>query len=386
MFTQRRLELLVPAFLICLIAAPFVMGLVISTLTSVDPDRTHATNKTNELDRPIIEHVPLPDEVRGIYWTASTALSSRADELLAYMLDTGLNTVVIDAKYDNGTLAFDIGSNTVLSYEKIAFSDERLEILLTKLRDAGLYRIVRIAVMRDGAFAAVHPEVALRTSSGALWQDKIGSVWVDPAASIVADYALELGRALYAAGFDEIQYDYVRFASDGSVNSIVYPIYDGTESKIDVMQKFFKTVGSALQEEGIPVSFDVFGMTFWSLDDFNIGQRLVDALPYADWISPMVYPSHYPDGFKGYANPAEYPYEIVKRSLDEGLRLTHGVWAGSDAQLAARFRPWLQDFDIGSMYTADKIEAEIQAARDAGASGWILWNARNVYEQAHYEK
>ena len=90
-----------------------------------------------------------------------------------------------------------------------------------------------------------------------------------------------------------------------------------------------------MREENIPVSFDVFGMTFWSHDDYNIGQRLIDVLPYADFVSPMVYPSHYVDGFKGYANPAEYPYEIVKQSLDEGLRLMHGFFAGSDAELAA---------------------------------------------------
>lgn len=386
MFTKRRLELFVPAFLICLVAGPFVVALMVSRGAPAQLNGISETNRTSEEKEPSVTHTSLPDEVRGIYWTATTALSTRADELLAYMLDTGLNTVVIDAKYDNGALAFSFGSDAILSYEKKAFTDEKLGALLAKLHDANVYRIARIAVMRDGAFAAVHPEVALRTASGALWQDKVGSVWVDPASALVAQNAIDVGRVLYAAGFDEIQYDYVRFASDGSVNSIVYPIYNGTDSKTAVMQKFFKTVGGTLQEEGIPVSFDLFGMTFWSLSDFNIGQRLVDALPYADFISPMVYPSHYPDGFKGYGNPAEYPYEIVKRSLDEGLRLMHGFWAGSDDDLAKRFRPWLQDFDIGAMYTADKIEAEIQAARDAGASGWILWNARNVYEEAAYVK
>lgn len=325
------------------------------------------TDRTYEEDRSS-DHTPLPEEVRGLYWTAATALSSRADELLAYMKASGLNTVVIDAKYDNGVVA--------------AFPSS----LFTTLYDAGIYRIARVAVMRDGAFALAHPEVALRTASGALWQDKVGSLWVDPAAPDVTQEAIALGRALYAAGFDEIQYDYVRFASDGEVRAIVYPIWDGTTSKAEVMQRFFRTVGGALGVDGIPVSFDLFGMTFWSLGDFNIGQRLVDVLPYADWVSPMVYPSHYPDGFKGYENPAEAPYQIVKQSLDEGLRLMHGVYAGSDEALASHFRPWLQDFDIGAVYTSDYIEAQIAAARDTGASGWLLWNARNVYEAADYRE
>ncbi len=238
--------------------------------------------------------------------------------------------------------------------------------------------------MRDGAFAASHPQLALKTATGDLWKDNIGSMWVDPSAREVAEYAIELGKDAYARGFDEVQFDYVRFASDGETNGIVYPVYDSSESMIEVMQRFFKTVGSAMRDEHIPVSFDLFGMTFWSYNDFNIGQRLVDVLPYSDWISPMVYPSHYPDGFEGFANPAQAPYEIVKQSLDEGTKLTRGFWSGSEPELRAKWRPWLQDFDIGAVYTSDMIEAQIKAARDAGASGWILWNARNVYERANY--
>ncbi|MCR4314667.1 MAG: putative glycoside hydrolase [Candidatus Uhrbacteria bacterium] len=368
MFTKRQIEFLVPAFLICLLAAPFFIAL--------GSDRSYRTDRTYDLleMQPVeniqtSQHIPLPDEVRGIYWTAVTATTGRADALLGYMLASGLNTVVIDVKMDNGELV-----------DVAEFKD-----VLAKLYDAGIYRIARIAVMRDSAFAEAHPNLALGSGlDSGIWRDNTGATWLDPAAPEVADYAIELGRQFYKAGFDEIQYDYVRFASDGVLSSIVYPVYDARNLKIEVMQRFFERVGGAMQEDGIPVSFDVFGMTFWSHHDYNIGQRLIDVLPYADFVSPMVYPSHYVDGFKGYANPALVPYEIVKMSLDEGLRFTHGVYAGSDEELAARFRPWLQDFDIGVVYTSPYIEAQIQAARDAGASGWILWNARNVYEPAKY--
>lgn len=377
MFTKRQVEFLVPAFLICLLVGPFVVGWLASTLFNSTPlgpplvrgDGLELSSPLEgEAGRGLVPHVSLPNEVRGLYWTAVTATTSRADVLLEYMLETGLNTVVIDVKMDNGELV------DVSEFEEV----------LTTLYDASIYRIARIAVMRDSAFAATHPDVALRFPGGSFWRDNTAAAWLDPAAPEVADYAIDLGRQFYEAGFDEIQYDYVRFASDGALSSIVYPVYDASESKVEVMREFFERVGGAMREDGIPVSFDVFGMTFWSLDDYNIGQRLIDVLPYADWVSPMVYPSHYVDGFKGYANPALAPYEIVKMSLDEGLRLTHGVYAGSDEELAARFRPWLQDFDIGAVYTSEYIEAQIQAARDAGASGWILWNARNVYEPAEY--
>jgi hypothetical protein len=314
-------------------------------------------------------HVELPEEVRGIYWTAVTARSDRGQQLLGYMLETGLNTVVIDVKMDNGAL------QDLDTYREI----------LDQLYEEEVYRIARVAVMRDGAFAYEHPDVALYAPGGGYWYDSIGSVWVDPASEKVADYAIELGEQLYEVGFDEIQYDYVRFASDGAVSSIVYPVYNASvETKVEVMQRFFERVGGSMREQGIPVSFDLFGMTFESHYDYNIGQRLADVLPYADWISPMVYPSHYPDGFKGLGNPALYPYEIVKWSLDSGTDLMLGVYAGSEEELRARWRPWIQDFDIGAVYTAELIDAQIQASRDAGASGWILWNARNVYEPANY--
>ncbi len=331
-----------------------------------------------------IPRTPLPEEVRGIYWTAFTAGTNRGQELIDYMLETGLNAVVIDLKMDNGQLGFLPNNESLKPYamDKPVIKD--LDALLKQLNEKGLYRIARIPVMRDGAFAFVHPEFAMKTASGNMWQDNIGSRWVDPAATEVADYALALAREAYTRGFDEVQFDYVRFASDGAVSHIVYPVYKQTETKSEVMRRFFKRVGGTLKEEGIPVSFDLFGMTYWSFNDFNIGQRLIDVFAYADWTSAMVYPSHYPDGFKGFANPAENPYWIVNESMEEGAKHLAGLYAGSDEELRKTFRPWLQDFDIGAVYTAHLIEEQIRATRDAGCSGWILWNARNVYEPANY--
>jgi hypothetical protein len=149
------------------------------------------------------------------------------------------------------------------------------------------------------------------------------------------------------------------------------------------MRAFFEKVGGTLQAEGIPVSADLFGMTYWQENDFGIGQRLADVLPFVDFVSPMAYPSHYPDGFRGHANPALAPYDIVKSTVDEGatLMVPHGF---DPAETRRKTRVWIQDFDIGAVYTAERIEAQIEAVRDAGGSGWMLWNARNVYEPANY--
>lgn len=333
---------------------------------------------------PEMKRVPIPDEVRGIYWTAQTAGSARADELLAYIEEGGLNAVVVDLKMDNGEVAFLPNDLSMVPYAQETPAIEDLDALLEKIGEADVYRIARVPVMRDGSLAIVDPELALRTASGAMWRDNIGSLWVDPAAPEVAEYAIAMGREAYERGFDEIQYDYVRFASDGLISSIVYPVYDGTSTKIEVMQTFFETVGGTLKEEGIPVSFDLFGITFWSTDDYNIGQRLVDAIPYADYVSPMVYPSHYPNGFEGYGNPALYPYDIINKTLEKGVALLETELGMLPEESRPMVRPWIQDFDLGATYDAAKIEAQIQAVRDAGGSGWMLWNARNVYEPANY--
>lgn len=319
---------------------------------------------------PAVAHVSLPTEVRGIYWTAVTVRGNRADELMAYMRDRKLNAVVIDLKMDDGELAMD-----------------GLENILERLRKQGIYRIARVAAMRDSSFALDHPEAALHVASGALWRDKTGARWMDPASPALADEVISVGRKAYALGFDEIQYDYVRYPSDGRLSSIRYPITSASSSKPAVMRAFFEKVGGALQQDKIAVSFDLFGMTFWSNNDYGIGQRLNDAFPFSRFISPMVYPSHYYAGFQGFKNPALYPYEVVKRSLDKGvetLQLDFASLKPEDAR--KKFRPWLQDFNMGATYGADKIEAQIKAARDAGASGWILWNASNKYTPANYIK
>jgi hypothetical protein len=367
--TKRRIQYIVPAFFVFCVFVLSGCGVPMEEeVVNVQEVQTIEKVKDVVVEEEAYPHVALPEEVRGIYWTAVTARSDYGQYMLEYMLETGLNTVVVDVKMDNGAL------QDLETYREI----------LDQLHEEGVYRIARVAVMRDAAFAYQNPDVALYAAGGGYWYDSIGSVWVDPASEKVVDYAIELGEQLYEVGFDEIQYDYVRFASDGAVSSIVYPVYDHTETKAEVMQQFFARVGGAMRDQGIPVSFDVFGMTFESHYDYNIGQRLADVLPYADWVSPMVYPSHYPDGFKGLGNPSLYPYEIVKWSLDSGTDLMLGVYAGSEEELRARWRPWIQDFDIGAVYTAELIEAQIQASRDAGASGWILWNARNVYEPANY--
>jgi hypothetical protein len=337
------------------------------------------------VDVPERTHVPLPGEVRALYWTAQTAGTARADELLEYMTETGINAVVIDLKMDDGEIAFEPRDEVLKPFAQDAPTIEDLDALLERIADKHVYRIARIAVMRDDTLATLRPDLALRTPNGTMWHDKIGSVWVDPAAPFVAEYALALAQEAYDRGFDEIQYDYIRFASDGNLSAIRYPSFDQTTStKADAMNGFYAKIGDPLRAQDIPVSFDLFGMTFISIYDMDIGQTLPGAYPHADFFSPMTYPSHYPNHFRGYDHPALYPYDIVKLTLDEGAAIMQTQFGIAEEETRPRFRPWIQDFDIGAVYTPEMIEDQIRAARDAGASGFLIWNARNVYEPAEY--
>jgi hypothetical protein len=336
--------------------------------TSTEPEIQTPTNTLRivEAPEPIVAHVALPREVRGIYWTAETARVNRAEELRAYMLKTGLNSVVIDLKMDNGQVAMPP------------------QAIIDKLGQDGIYRIARLAVMRDSVFARAHPELAIKSTNGKFWADKTGALWLDPAKPELADAALDLARQAYKMGFDEIQFDYIRYASDGVLSAIAKTEAEKTRSKGEIMRALFDFLGGTLKKERIPVSFDLFGMTFLTAEDFGIGQKLEDVYPNADFVSPMAYPSHYWPGYLGFNNPAEHPYEVVKDTLDKGAEILKTDHFIEETESRPKFRPWIQDFDLGATYTAARIEAQIKASRDAGASGWLLWNARNVYEPAKY--
>ncbi len=333
----------------------------------------------------VAAHIALPEEVRGFYWTGYTAGSSRVESLLAYASSSHLNTVVIDAKMDGGELSFQPQDPGLKDVAPRFAGIKDLDGLLARLKAQGMYRIARVVVMQDGLFGSLHPNILLRYPNGGVWRDNRRMTWVDPAAPEVAEYAVLLATELYARGFDEIQFDYVRFPSDGRLSSIKYPVYDGKLSKSDVMKAFFENTGGVLRKKGIPVSFDVFGLTYWNDEGLGIGQRFSDVYPNADAVSPMVYPSHYYSGFEGFANPALYPYEVIKRTMDKGIETLQIQNPGIDPFIARKkSRPWIQDFHMGATYDSEKILAQIKAVRDAGATGWMLWNARNIYTPMVY--
>lgn len=331
-----------------------------------------------------VEHLQTPNAVRGIYMTSwvSGTKDWRAD-MVDFIDKTEINSIVIDVKDYSGRVSFDTGDEKIkeIGSEEIRVKD--LQEFIEKLHQKGIYTIARITVFQDPFYAKKYPADAVKTKSGGIWKDKKGLSYVDPSAKDYWDYMVLLSRASEKIGFDELNYDYIRFPSDGDMSNVAFSL-SGDRNKADVLDSFFSYLRGNLKEGkdpiSIPMSADVFGMTTTNTDDLGIGQVLERIDKHFDYIAPMVYPSHYPPTFRGYKNPAEHPYEIIKFAMDAAvLRLA------TPTSTPEKLRPWIQDFDLGATYDAPMIRAQKKAIYDSGLKSWLSWDPANKYTRGAYD-
>jgi hypothetical protein len=312
---------------------------------------------------------PYPREVRGVHVTMGLAgLEGKIDEYLA-LEQYGLNTIEIDVKDENGKIGFVSPHLPRLAREIGAaqpFYD--VELVVGKVHAAGMYLIARVVVFEDPILSAARPQLALLRVDGSRWLNNAGLGWVNPYDERVWRYAVAVGQAAAKAGFDEIQFDYVRFPSDGDVSEIVYRQKRG-EPKGKTIARFLQYASARLHPLGVRVSADVFGLA--ATHDLGIGQVPKRLAPYVDALYPMVYPSHYSAGEYGIQDPDAYPGRTVARALLDFRRQLKG----SDVPLI----PWLQDFSLGRPYGLVEVTDEIAATRRQHSGGFMLWNPEGVY-------
>jgi len=306
-----------------------------------------------------------PEIIKAVYVTGYSAGSKKYLNYLNNLFEkTDINAVVIDIKDYSGLISFDY-----------AIGD--IDTLVRFFHDKNIYVIGRIVVFQDPIFAKLRPDLAVYDKEKTIdklqpisWQDNKKLLWVDPASKEVWDYNISLAKGLFYHGFDEVNFDYIRFPSDGKMENMGFPIWDGKISKADVIKSFFEYLRQQLL--GNKISADLFGLTTVDKNDMGIGQIIEDAFENFDYICPMVYPSHYANGFIGFRNPADYPYEVVKYSINSAItRLP-----------LAKFRPWLQDFNMKAKYTPEMVRSQIKATKDAlgeSYNGFMLWNPSNIY-------
>lgn len=314
-----------------------------------------------------------PMTPKALYLSFYGIGSAKLREAAFGLIDkTELNAVVIDVKGDRGMIAF----KTSLPLAEQAHSNE-----LTTMRDAkamierlhhdNIYAIARIVVFKDDPLATARPDLAVKRATGAIFRDREHLAWTDPFNTEVWDYNIAIALEAARLGFDEIQFDYVRFPD---APGLKFSEPTDMKSRLAAISGFLAEARRRLTPYNVFVAADIFGYVTWNLDDTHIGQRLEELAPIVDYISPMLYPSCFQFGIHGYRNPVAHPYEIVFLSLQNARE--RGIPSN-------RFRPWLQAFRDYAFdhreFTGVQIRQQISAAEKFGSDGWMLWNPRNQY-------
>ena len=297
------------------------------------------------------------------------------ESALELLQETELNALVIDVKGDRGMipyksaipLATEVGAQRIITVKDAGG-------LIKSLREKGVYTIARIVVFKDNLLALRRPDLTVKTQGGEIWRDRENLAWVDPFQKEVWDYNIDIAIEAAQYGFDEIQFDYVRFP-DAVAPQCSVP--NTQENRVKAISGFLMEARKRLLPYNVFLSADIFGYVCWNLNDTHIGQTLEDLTSHVDYLSPMLYPSGFQYGIPGYRIPVTNPYEIVHLSLKRAQERTRLP--------SVRFRPWLQafrDYAFDKRYFADKeIRDQINAGEKFGSHGWMLWNPQNIYSR-----
>lgn len=294
--------------------------------------------------------------------------------------ETELNALVIDVKGDRGMITYksSIPFASEIGAQKLTIVKD-IRSLLQSLRERGIYTIARIVVFKDNTLGLARPDLTVRTQDGRVWHDREDLIWVDPSRREVWGYNIDIAVEAAKKGFDEIQFDYVRFPDK---KGLKFAVPNTEENRVKYISGFLMEAKKRLMPYNVFIAADIFGYVSWNLNDTFIGQRLENLFPCVDYISFMLYPSGFQFGLPGYRNPVAYPYQIVSLSLKKAQERTKIS--------SVRFRPWLQAFRDYAFdrrhFNGPEIRDQIKAAEEFGSNGWMLWNPRNVYLPDGLEK
>lgn len=321
-------------------------------------------------------------EARGIYLTKYSASNDRLDRLIEMTKRTGINTFVIDMKDDKGHMLFSTKAAEKYSPEANKYATVKdIGALMKKLKENNIYTVARIVSFKDPTYTKQHPERAIiYRDSGKPFTNSDGLIWASAYDKVLWEYNLEVSKEAAEAGFNEIQFDYVRFpASDGGKldKSLDYRNTEGG-SKPQVIQDYLLYARKQLAPLNVYISADVYGLVGSVADDMSLGQYWEAVSNAVDYICPMMYPSHYANGTYGLSVPDAYPYETVFHSTKDSVARNKNI------ETPGTIRPWIQAFTapwvLGHIKYSDKqIEDQIRALEDNGIKEYLLWNAGNSY-------
>ena len=368
-------------------AAPAAPGPpdVPAVLPTAPADQAHVTLRPTELRYVQQETllVPQTSSIKGLYVNAWAFGSHKLWQLVRLADETEINAFVVDVKDDTGCLLY---PSAVPTAEQIGANKcvraKDVKARLDTLRAHGIYTIARFVVAKDPLLAERKPGWSVKDrNTGGLWRDRINIAWVDAYNDSVWIYAAQLAAEAVRLGFNEVQFDYVRFPDEPRerMATAIFPAHRSGETQREAVRNHITLLRNRLKPLGVPVTFDIFGLTASATTgDLGIGQVWEDFINVADVVLPMVYPSHYYRGAFGLAWPNGQPYCVVHAALSDALQRSRPHPA------AAEIRPFLQAFTLGRRlprYTPSEIREQIRAVEDLGITSWVLWNPRSVYQR-----
>lgn len=323
-------------------------------------------------------------KVKGIYVSGPIAGHSKMDELIELVDTTELNAMVIDVKNDDGRITYQLDQDTVASQigADINYVPD-MNALVKRCKEKDIYLIARIVAFKDPYLAQQCPDYAVKTKAGEIFRDKSGLAWVNPYNHEVWDYLIEVATQAANIGFDEIQFDYIRFSTDLKSDKLDFGPEAENKSKTDIITEFTQYAYNELSDLGVYVAADVYGTIIESkIDQDIVGQNYVEMASNLDYICPMVYPSHYANGVYGIPIPDAQPYDTVKAAMQSAAKQLSVI----PKENRAINRVWIQSFtaswvDGHISYGPKQIRDQIHGAYDAGFDEWILWNAAVKYQR-----
>ena len=316
-------------------------------------------------------------QAKGIY-VSSVSINKKLDEALKLVDETELNAMVIDIKSDSGYITYRMDYDVAKEIGACSDTIGNIGSMVKKLKEHNVYLIARVVTLKDPILAEKKPELALYNNDGTLFRDRSGLAWVNPYEDAVWDYLIEVCKQCVAVGFDEVNLDYIRFSTDKGMANVNFGPEAEKRTRIEVITDGIKRICEEIKPLGAFVSCDVYGAIMTSSVDARIvGQSYFQMAQYLDYICPMVYPSHYADGYYNLDYPDCHPYELVYQALMASQKVLYMI---DDTGNKAEVRPWLQDFTANWLrhylnYGKAEVRGQIQAVYDAGYKDWLLWNA-----------
>lgn len=320
---------------------------------------------------------------KGVYLPAHQARTDKGLQKYFDLLEHNkLDTLVIDMKDDFGFVRYDSQEEAVQAVGAVR-PFIKLEDFTAQARQRNIYLVARIVAFKDKQlYRYLKHKYAVKDKNGKPWQgyntvkgnrELIEEYWVDPYNEEVWAYNTAIAEELIRRGFDEIQFDYIRFPTDGE--NLYAARYPAQEQGMDKESALMSFLAYARGKIFAPISIDIYGANGWYRTGARTGQEVELLADYVDVICPMFYPSHFRQSFLAHNPAKERPYRIY-------------YWGGYRNKMIARnkviVRPWAQAFYIPvsydkKFYDADYVQRQIIGIKDSINEGYAYWNNSGRY-------